>query len=250
MATIHERRSLLADGGWMWAIVLAAWTLTAVAFLTGQERLIDHDAILAHQRLPGLGTLLLFVAAWQIMTAGMMLPSSLPMMRLFARASQGQDRPWLALGVFLAAYFTVWTGFAMVALAFDGGLHTLVDHWPWLQAHTTLISGGVLLLAGAFQFSPLKEHCLQECRTPRGFLWRYYQRGLGPAWTLGIRHGLFCLGCCWALMLVMFAVGMTSLVWFTALTGVMVLEKTTRWGRRLVPIVGVTLLTLRVLVIL
>src|SRR5690606_29214040 len=110
--------------------------------------------------------------------------------------------------------------------------------------------GSVLLLAGGFQFSPLKEQCLSECRSPLGFLRRHYQRGLGAAWALGVRHGLFCLGCCWALMLVMFAVGVGSLVWMVGLTAVMVAEKTTRWGRRLAPVVGVALIALGLLAIL
>jgi predicted metal-binding membrane protein len=111
-----------------------------------------------------------------------------------------------------------------------------------LDSRPQLIAGNVLIMAGTFQFSPLKERCLDACRTPMNFLWRYYGRGVKPAWILGIRHGLFCLGCCWALMLAMFAVGVGSVVWMAALTGVMTIEKSTRWGRRLVPWVGTILL--------
>jgi predicted metal-binding membrane protein len=145
--------------------------------------------------------------------------------------------------MFLLAYFVVWTGFAVAALASDGLLHVLVERWRWLDTRPWLIAGSVLALAGAFQFSPLKERCLDACRSPLGFLWRYYRRGAWSAWRLGLRHGLFCLGCCWALMLVMFAVGLGNLVWMAVLTGVMVIEKTMPWGRRLVPVVGVVLLT-------
>ena len=245
MSSIPKRGSI-AGSTWLWGIVALAWGLTLLALLTGRQALLDHDALLGNGTLPGPLDLLVFVAAWQVMTAAMMLPSSLPMMRLFAQASRQQEHPHLAFVAFLLAYFAVWTTFALAALVVDGGLHALVDRWAWLAAHPRVISGGLLALAGLFQFSPLKERCLQECRTPMGFLWRYYRRGVLAAGNLGIRHGLFCLGCCWALMLVMFGVGVGSLFWLTVLTGVMVIEKTTRWGRALVPYVGIALLLLGV----
>ena len=244
---MQVRRSVTGATVLVWSLILTAWTLAGVALLTGHEELIDHDALADTERLPELGTLLLFLAAWQVMTAAMMLPSSLPMVRLFARASQGQAHPNRALGTFLAAYFAVWSGFALAALQADTGLHLLVDRWAWLAARPQLISGSVLLIASGFQFSPLKERCLTACRSPRSFLWQHYRRGMQGAWSLGVRHGLFCLGCCWALMLVMFALGVSSLVWMPLLTGVMVIEKTMPWGRRLAPYVGLCLLGLGIL---
>jgi predicted metal-binding membrane protein len=156
----------------------------------------------------------------------------------------------MAMAVFLGAYFAVWTGFAVAALAGDAVLHRLVRNWAWLGDRPWLIAGTVLVLAGAFQFSPLKERCLDACRSPVGFLWRYYGHGAGAAWNLGVRHGLFCLGCCWALMLTMFAVGVGSLTWMAGLTGVMLIEKTSTQGRRLVPLVGAALVIWGVLVLM
>lgn len=250
MATTRTKRTAEPNMFLVWAIVVSAWALTLGAFLSERTAILSHDAILGERRIPGLAAILLFVAGWQVMTAGMMLPSSLPMIRLFGQASRGQTHPRLALGAFLGGYFVIWTGFALVALLFDSGIHALVDRWAWLAGHEALITGSILVLAGAFQFSPLKEHCLRECRTPLSFLWRHYERGLRPAWALGLRHGFFCLGCCWALMLVMFAIGMSSLIWLTALTGVMVLEKTTRWGQRLIPYVGIALIGLGLMAVL
>jgi predicted metal-binding membrane protein len=146
------------------------------------------------------------------------------------------------MAIFLAGYFAVWTGFALSALAFDGGVQSLIERWRWLDTRTHLIAGTILLLAGVFQFSSLKERCLDACRSPMGFLWRFYGRGFGRAWKLGVRHGVFCLGCCWGLMLTMTAVGMSSLLWMIGLTGVMAIEKSTRWGKRLVPVVGAALI--------
>ncbi len=234
----------------VWAVILGSWTLALIIQAMGHDGALSHDVLLDSEGLPPLSTLLLFLVAWQVMTAAMMLPSSLPLVGLFARASRGQPRPGLAVAAFLAAYFSVWTGFAAVALLGDAGLHSVVERWHWVHERPWLVSGAVLVLAGAFQFSPLKERCLDACRTPVNFLLRYYQRGARAAWELGLRHGLFCLGCCWALMLTMFAVGVGSLVWMAGLTGVMVIEKTARHGRRIAPVVGIALLVWGALVML
>jgi predicted metal-binding membrane protein len=183
------------------------------------------------------------------MTAAMMLPTSLPMTQIFWQVSRRQERPRLPFILFLLAYFAIWTGFAVVALAGDMGLHWLVDRWAWLDRRPWLISGTALVLAGLFQFSPLKERCLDACRDPLSFLWRNYARGPKAAWRMGIGHAMYCLGCCWALMLTMFAVGIGSLAWMTALTGVMVIEKTVPQGRKIVPVVGATLVAWGALVL-
>jgi predicted metal-binding membrane protein len=224
------------------AVVLVSWLLMIAMMTGGHQHTMSHDAIFAGSGRPSVPAILLFLAAWQLMTGAMMLPSTLPLIHLFTGASRNQARPRAAMVAFLGAYFAVWTGFAVAALAFDGVLHGLVDRWTWLAERSHLIAGGVLILAGAFQFSPLKERCLDACRSPLGFLHQHYRRGIGGAWNLGIRHGLFCLGCCWALMLVMFAVGIGSIAGLAGLTGVMTIEKSMPWGRRLVPLVGVGLI--------
>jgi predicted metal-binding membrane protein len=227
----------------------AAWLLVLVLVALDATAVIEHDAILVGGAIWPVAVIV-FIGSWQLMTAVMMLPTSLPMVRAFATTAARQPRPRAAMAAFLAGYFAVWTGFALAALAGDAGLHWLVDRWSWLADRPWLISGGVLVGAGAFQFSPIKERCLAECRSPVQFLWRHYQRGVPGAWRLGLRHGLFCLGCCWALMLIMFAVGVGSLAWMAGLTGVMLIEKTSRFGRRLVPVVGIVLLAWGALVLL
>lgn len=225
-----------------WSVVLLCWALALLPTMSGNARLLHHDTLIEHSSLPWPLALLLFLVIWQVMVGAMMLPTSLPMVWHFAKASSGQSQPRLALSAFLAAYLAIWAGFALVAFVGDTGLHALVHRWLWLHQRPWLVLGLALCLAGAFQFSPLKERCLHECRHPALFLLRHYRRGLGAAWKLGVRHGLFCLGCCWALMLLMFAVGVSDLAWMAGLTGIMLLEKTWRHGRRLVPFVGVALL--------
>lgn len=222
----------------VWSVIVIAWATMFLAAATGADHTVGHDAVVADGQLPPPGELLRFLGAWQVMTAAMMLPSSRPMMGLFHQVSRSPG----AVAAFLAAYFAVWTGFALVALAGDAVLHDVVERSRWLHDHPSVITGGVLVLAGAFQFSPLKDRCLQACRNPYSFLMRHYDRGIWPAWALGVRHGLFCLGCCWALMLVMFGVGVTNVVWMIGLTGVMVIEKTAAWGRRLIPVTGTVLI--------
>ena len=122
-----------------------------------------------------------------------------------------------------------------------------MHRWLSLYLHSWVIGAATLALAGGFQFSPLKQCCLKQCRSPFSFFVRYYCKGVGGAWRLGLRHGVFCLGSCWALMLVMFGLGVGSLVPMVLLTGVIVVEKTFPGGRRLSPVIGVALLGLAVL---
>jgi predicted metal-binding membrane protein len=230
--------------------IAVAWVLMLGLVALDQAALIEHDAVIAGagESLPL--AIVVFVATWQLMTAAMMLPTSLPMLRAFAVPARAQAHPRVTMAAFLAGYFAIWTLFAVVALASDAVVHWLVETWSWLADRPWLISGGILVGAGAFQFSPIKERCLAECRSPVQFLWRHYRPGVANAWRLGVRHGIFCLGCCWALMLVMFAVGVGSLAWMAALTGVMLIEKTSRYGRRLVPAVGLVLVAWGALVLL
>jgi len=184
------------------------------------------------------------------MIAAMMLPTSLPLMRLFSRASAGQPRPRTAMAGFLGGYALVWSGFGALAFGFDFALHTAVDANAGLHSYEWLIGGSVLAVAGAFQFTSLKDACLDKCRHPAQFLLRFYERGAAGGLRLGARYGAFCVGCCWALMLVMFAAGVASLICMALLTAVMVHEKTHPAGRRAVPVAGVTLLATASVVLL
>ena len=228
--------------------IAAAWALAVVADLSGRAEVLHHDALI-EGGLPTWAALTLFLAAWQAMIAAMMLPSSLPLIRLFAFTSREQPRAETARAAFLGGYVLVWTTFGAVAFLGDLAIHRAVDALPWLHERPWLIAGGVFLLAGAFQFSALKHACLSKCRHPGSFLLRYYRRGASPALRLGLRHGLFCVGCCWALMLVLFAAGVASLVWMAALTALMVYEKTGRHGDAVTPVAGTALLAVGVLVL-
>jgi predicted metal-binding membrane protein len=228
--------------------IVVAWALAVGAEISGRGTALHHDALI-EGKLPYALALVLFLVAWQAMIAAMMVPSTLPLLRLFAAAATGQPRPRAVVVAFLAGYALVWTAFGWLAFVGDTMVHATVDRTPWLQQHDWLIAGGTLALAGAFQFSGLKDRCLQVCRHPGAFLLRHYERGLPGALALGRRHGLFCLGCCWALMLLMFAAGVANLWWMAGLTALMVYEKTGAAGRRAVPVAGIALLICAALVL-
>jgi predicted metal-binding membrane protein len=226
----------------LWAVAGACWAATLALVLTGGVEAGHHDHVLEGSALPWTLRIGEFLAVWVVMLGAMMLPTVVPLARMFVPVSARSPHPRWARGSLYGGYLALWTAFAPVALFADAGLHLLVHSWPWLEAHEGLILGSALLLAGGFQFSPLKNACLTACRNPMSFLWQHYRRGPLGALRLGARHGLSCVGCCWALMLVMFATGVGGLAWMLGITAVMVAEKTTRWGARLVVPVGVVLL--------
>jgi predicted metal-binding membrane protein len=230
------------------AAVVAAWLLALVADVGGGQALFNHDA-LAHSGRPLWAALGLFLLSWQVMIAAMMLPSSVPMVLLFGDVSAAQQRHGGVMAAFLGGYALVWSAFGAVAFLGDQVLHRVVDATPWLDERPWLIMGGVLVMAGAFQFSPLKERCLNECRHPAQFMFRRYRRGVGAAFRLGRGHGLFCLGCCWALMLVMFAAGVGDFSLMALLAVLMVSEKAGRRGPRVARLAGVALLAFGVLTV-
>jgi predicted metal-binding membrane protein len=226
------------------AAIALAWAIAVAAEASGAASALHHDRLLEGGP-PDWAALLLFLGSWQLMTAAMMLPSSLPLVRLFWATSQRRQ----TLAAFLGGYALVWSGFGVVAFAGDGFLHALVNATPALEERPWLIGGGVLVLAGAFQFTKLKEACLEQCRHPGVFLMRKYRRGTGPAFRLGRDHGVFCLGCCWALMLLMFAAGFANLAWMAALATLTAYEKIGRQGPFLARAAGVALLALGIVVL-
>jgi predicted metal-binding membrane protein len=230
--------------------IIAAWIISIWAEVTGATAGFHHHTLyhaVASGGLPLGAAVLRLAASWQVMTAAMMLPSSLPMVRLYAMTARRAPSFGLCLSLFLVAYFAVWTAFAALALVGDMGLHWLVHSWLWLDQHALLIPAATLGLAAAWQLTPLKDACLRECRHPGVFLQRFYARGPRAGLLLGLRHGAFCLGCCWALMLVMFAAGVAHLAWMGVLGMVMFGEKVLPGGARLSRPVGIVLAALALL---
>jgi predicted metal-binding membrane protein len=225
------------------AIVLA-WATSIAVHATGHADALDHDALLGHAASPSPEALAVYAGAWIAMVTAMMLPSATPLIRLFTVASAARPRAGLLLFVFVAGYLAVWTLFGWIALGFDDTVHHAVDAWPWLDAHPGIVLSLVLALTGAFQLSRLKDRCLDICRHPGAYLLTHYRRGASGAFRLGWNHGLFCLGCCWALMFVAFAAGMTDLRLMAGFTALMAYEKIGRHGIVVASAAGAVLLAL------
>jgi predicted metal-binding membrane protein len=188
---------------------------------------------------------LLFVAGWTLMTVAMMLPTSLPLVALFASIVRARPDRVRLTALLVLGYVGVWTCFGLVVHLGDRQVHELVERSAWLEGHEWTIGAGTVLLAGLYQFAPLKYHCLDKCRSPLSFIMGHWHGGRGEteAIRLGMHHGLYCLGCCWSLMLLMFAVGVGNLGWMLALGAVMAIEKNVSWGRSLSAPLGAVLVT-------
>jgi len=226
------------------ALVVLAWTVLAAWGASPFAGLLDHRGI-GERTISPLLRLAVFVLGWTLMTVAMMLPSSLPLVNLFRRMIAGRpDRNGLVLRL-VVGYLGVWVLFGVLAYRGDALLHYAVARLPALASGSAVIASVILIVAGVYQFTPLKHMCLEKCRSPYSFLvehWRGHQAA-ADAFRLGARHGLFCLGCCWTLMLLMFAVGGANLGWMLMLGAVMAAERTSRWGRYLTrPLGGVLVL--------
>jgi predicted metal-binding membrane protein len=174
---------------------------------------------------------------WVVMMAGMMIPSVAPMVLTHAaimRRRVAQGAPFVSSGLFLAGYLLAWAGFSAVA-AFA---QWLLYRSALLDRHSLSIGpwagGAVLLAAGIFQLSPAKNACLSQCRAPLGYFITEWREGHGGAVTMGLRHGVFCIGCCWLLMAVLFAVGIMNILWGALITAFVVAEKILPWRRAVV----------------
>lgn len=212
-------------------------TLAAWAVLLVRMRGMDAG--------PGtdLGTLGWFLGVWVTMTAAMMLPSAAPMVLVYSKAAAGSrsSTAW-----FVAGYVAVWTAYGLVAF----GLFRLVRaHHPsllgWDHAGP-IVAGAAIVVAGLYQLTPLKRVCLRHCRTPFHWVLHRWRDGpLGPA-RMGLEHGGYCVGCCWALMVVLFAVGVMSLAWMAVVAALIFAEKVLPVGERLAGAFAVGLVALGV----
>jgi predicted metal-binding membrane protein len=173
--------------------------------------------------------LLLLLAMWCIMMVGMMLPSAAPMILTFAtinRNRRASGRPYTPTALFTSGYLLAWMGFSMAATLAQAGLERAGLFEPMAMKITSPLLGGLLFIsAGAYQFTPLKHACLNFCRSPFDFVINHWHDGPVGAVRMGFSHGLYCLGCCWILMALLFVGGVMNLLWVAVLTAVVLVEK-------------------------
>jgi predicted metal-binding membrane protein len=207
------------------SIAASAWVLLA----TGATGHMSHDALLSPGRVPGMAPLLAFLGTWQVMVAAMMLPPAIPAVAALARRTEGWQASIRAVVAATCAVCAVWTGFAVAVLAGDLLVHRLVAAWPWLAEREWLISAAVLVLAGAIELAPFQRHALAAARG-----------GSVRPWP----NAVSCLRTCWPLMLVMFAIGLESLLWMAVLAAAMTVQRLAAFGPRAAPAVGLCLISL------
>ncbi len=168
------------------------------------------------------------LAMWAVMALAMMLPTAMPMITAFGDiqgAARAKGLPVVPGWVFSAGYLIVWGALAVVAATLQWGTSLAMGEEPVLASTAPIVGGGLLVLAGLYQWSALKAACLSQCRSPMRFFMVHWRDGRMGGFRMGLRHGVFCVGCCWALMVLMFVGGTMNLVWMAVLTVVMLLEK-------------------------
>jgi predicted metal-binding membrane protein len=167
-------------------------------------------------------------AMWWVMMLGMMLPSAAPMVLIFATVQQRRrerEQPYVPTALFVAGYLIVWGGFSLAATAAQWGLQQNALLSPMMALASPWLGGILFVLAGVYQFTPLKHACLSHCRSPLAFVLNHWRDGWGGALHMGASHGLYCLGCCWVLMALLFAVGVMNLLWVAAIAVFVFAEK-------------------------
>jgi predicted metal-binding membrane protein len=170
----------------------------------------------------------LMLLMWVVMMAGMMVPSAAPATLLYAavaRKARAQGSTVAPTALFVVGYLMAWAGFSVAATAAQWGLDRAALLSPAMVASSPALGAGLLIAAGLYQLTPFKAACLRHCRGPVHFLSAHWRDGIGGALRMGFRHGLYCLGCCWALMLLLFLGGVMNLIWIAAIALFVLIEK-------------------------
>ena len=188
--------------------------------------------------------LLLLFAMWSVMMTAMMLPSAAPLILLYGAAARRSPQPTARRHIYAlaAGYLAAWTAFSLAATVLQRALASLLLLTPMMEAGNSRVTATLLIIAGAYQWTPLKHACLRACQSPLGFLMARWRNGWSGAFRLGLEHGTYCVGCCWALMLLLFAGGVMNLVVIVALTAWVAVEKLAPFSRRVAQFSGVVMI--------
>lgn len=232
------RRDRWIVGGGLFLICVLSWWYLAAGAGTGMQ---PGGASPMSMRDPAgwdASRWIVMSLMWWIMMIAMMVPSAAPMVLLYARVyRKGQESgrltaPVVPTAAFAAGYLVAWLAFSLLAVL----LHFLLErgglvHGMAMSSNSRILSGALLLVAGAYQLSPWKNRCLAHCRSPAAFLSSHWRRSAAGAVRMGIDHGLWCAGCCWSLMLLLFVGGVMNLGWIAGLAVIVLGEKLLPFGR-------------------
>ncbi len=214
--------------GGLTGIILLAWAYLVYLAATMQTTDMGMDISMASMQVWGVMDASLTFVMWLVMMVAMMTPSAVPVILMYRKVGQVQHKEndrlsstWL----FLAGYLVTWAGFSAAGTLAQWGLHSAALLTPMMASASPLLGGVLLVAAGVYQLTPLKNACLSHCRTPMGFLLAEWRDGkLGPL-VMGMRHGLYCVGCCWLLMALLFVGGVMNLVWVALIAAYVLVEK-------------------------
>ena len=242
---IRRDRLIVALG--LVAVLALSWTYLVI---TGQsmKSMLNEGEMHAAMGMPEMQSwtreLTALFVMWAVMMVGMMLPSATPLILLilgvYRRRDDGHTRPNSVL--FVGGYLLAWTAFSLVAASGQVLLHRAALLSAAMVARSGFLAAGILVVAGLYQLLPVKNACLTHCRSPLSFLGHHWREGPGGAIHMGFFHGLFCVGCCWALMTLLFVAGVMNLLWVAAIAAFVLVEKVTRQGLLLSRAAGVLLI--------
>lgn len=242
------RRDRVATVLGLGVMTALAWTYLVREAASMQSMAMDarmHAAMgMADMRGWGLADGIALFVMWAVMMAGMMLPSAAPVILLILSVyrRRGDQNARVSAGAFIGGYLLVWTMFSAAAAATQTGLHRAAFLTPDMASGSAVLGGAILLMAGFYQWLPIKNRCLTHCQSPLGFITQHWREGALSGFTMGTRHGAFCVGCCWALMALLFVVGVMNLVWVATIAAFVLVEKLTPQVPHLGRVAGVLLI--------
>jgi predicted metal-binding membrane protein len=247
-AALVSRRDRIIIVSCIVLIIGLAWAYLvqrASEMASAQSSPMSHMAMPMMTATWGRAELVLTFVMWAVMMAGMMAPSALPVLLVFgaSHARRAARRVPTIVLMFGLGYLTIWLGFSAGATIAQWALSQGALLSPSMRVMSPWLGGVLLVLAGAYQLSPVKRACLEHCQSPMGFLMSHWRDGARGAFEMGLRHGIHCLGCCWALMAVLFVVGVMNLAWVGVLTVFILAERIGRVGARIATIGGVAMVS-------
>jgi predicted metal-binding membrane protein len=228
------------------AVIVASWAyLWLGAGIEMEMRDVGRGYMLAMPPEWSLPYAVLIFVMWAVMMAAMMLPGAAPTVLLVAVLAPGRlagsTRIPATAMLFASGYLLAWGGFSLAAMLLQWHLDAAGLLSETMAFSNAILASAVLIVAGVYQWTPLKDACLRHCRSPANFLLRHWRKGAVGAVSMGTQHGLFCLGCCWMLMALLFVGGLMNLAWIGAIAALVLLEKTIPWGGQMSRLVGALL---------
>ena len=223
-------------------LTVAAWAVTLTQMVDMAGPMAAPQSSMGHGGMamgstvgpdPGV-RLVLYLGTWVAMMAAMMLPAAAPMILMFGtvyRTKRERGGAFVPTWVFVGGYLAVWAAFGACAWAVSDVGQGLAQAYPALHELGPRVAAAAMIAAGLYQVTPLKERCLSHCRSPLSFVMRHWRPGVGGAWRMGVDHGVYCVGCCWALFSLLVIVGLASLPWMGLITLIVCAEKLLPFGR-------------------